>query len=73
MSKQNDKHTVAWWASLAAFFGSLGSFTLVDALSPGEWVQAVAALLTAMIVAGGVYAHERLSEAKAERDRQAGK
>jgi hypothetical protein len=63
-------HQVAWWASVAAFFGSLASFTLVDIISPGEWVQAVAALLTAMIVAGGVYSQQRLHDAKVERERE---
>src|SRR3954451_634624 len=63
-------HQVALWASIAAFFGSLASFTLVDIISPGEWVQLVAALLTAMIVAGGVYAHERLRDAKAEQEQE---
>jgi|tagenome__1003787_1003787.scaffolds.fasta_scaffold17902458_1 hypothetical protein len=61
-------HAVALWASIAAFFGSLASFTLVDILSPGEWVQLLAALLTACIVAGGVYSHERLADAKRERE-----
>lgn len=70
MSEPTDKkrnHQVAWWASVAAFFGSLASFTLVDIISPGEWVKALAALLTACIVAGGVYSTERLRDAKAER------
>jgi hypothetical protein len=63
-------HQVALWASVAAFFGSLASFTLVDIISPGEWVQLVAALLTAIIVAGGVYSHERLGDAKREREEE---
>jgi hypothetical protein len=64
------RHDIALWASIAAFFGSLASFTLVDIISPGEWVQVVAALLTAAIVAGGVYSHERLADAKRERERE---
>jgi fatty acid desaturase len=65
---RRSNHAVALWASIAAFFGSLASFTLVDILSPGEWVQLLAALLTACIVAGGVYSHERLADAKRERE-----
>jgi hypothetical protein len=65
--KQHD-HQVALWASVAAFFGSLASFTVADALSPGEWMKGLAALLTALIVAGGVYSHERLADAKRERE-----
>jgi hypothetical protein len=73
MSEEQRKqhgHQVALWASVAAFFGSLASFTLVDIISPGEWVQLVAALLTAVIVAGGVYSHERLGDAKREREEE---
>jgi hypothetical protein len=33
-------------------------------------VQLVAALLTAVIVAGGVYSHERLGDAKREREEE---
>jgi polyferredoxin len=72
MTKLADKpprsHAVALWGAVAAFFGSLASFTLVDIISPGEWVKALAALITAGIVAGGVYSHERLADAKAERE-----
>jgi hypothetical protein len=66
--RKQHSHQVALWASIAAFFGSLASFTLVDIISPGEWVKALAALLTAAVVAGGVYSHERLADAKAERE-----
>lgn len=52
----------AWWSSLVAFFASLGSFTVADWLVPGDYTQAIAALATALIVAGAVYARERLKQ-----------
>lgn len=73
MGDQNDDkqdHAVALWAAIAAFFGSLASFTLIDLLTPGDWAQGVAALFTGLIAAGGVYSHERLVDAKQERERR---
>ena len=62
----NGTHQVALWASVAAFFGYLLAVGLFDLLEPDRWVEYVGAFLVAAITAGGVYAKERLSEAKRE-------
>jgi hypothetical protein len=60
-------HAVALWAGVAAFFASLLAIGIFDILQPEQWVEYIGALLVAVITAGGVYARERLADAKAER------
>jgi hypothetical protein len=57
---------VALWAGVAAFFGSLVTVGIFDALNPEQWLEYVGALLVAAITAGGVYAKERYEVAKRE-------
>jgi hypothetical protein len=62
------RHDVATWAGISSFFGSLVAIGVIDVLNPGDWVKLVAAIPVALITAGGVYAKERLDEAKRERE-----
>jgi hypothetical protein len=57
---------VALWAGVAAFFGSLVTVGIFDALNPEQWLEYVGAILVATITAGGVYAKERYEVAKRE-------
>lgn len=61
------RHQVALWAGVAAFFGSLLTISIVDILNPDQWVEYLGALIIAAITAGGVYSRERLQDAKRER------
>jgi hypothetical protein len=63
------KHEVALWAGVAAFFGSLLAIGVFDALDPDQWVEYLGALVVAAITAGGVYAKQRLDDAKREEGR----
>jgi len=64
--RRHHNHQVALWAALSAFFGSVAAFGLFDILNPAEWVQYLGAIFIAAITAGGVYAHQRLEDAKRE-------
>jgi hypothetical protein len=57
-------HEVALWAGVAAFFGSLLAVGIFDVLNPDQWLEYLGALLVAVITAGGVYAKQRLDDAK---------
>lgn len=61
-------HAVALWAGVAAFFGSLLAIGVFDILNPNEIAEYLGALIVAFITAGGVYAKERLGEAKKNRE-----
>jgi hypothetical protein len=61
-------HSVALWAGVAAFFGSLLAIGVIDLLSLSDLINLLGSLLVAFITAGSVYAHERLEDAKAERE-----
>jgi uncharacterized membrane protein YjjB (DUF3815 family) len=67
--KQN--HEVALWAGVVAFFGSLLAIGIFDVLNPEQWAEYLGALIVAFITAGGVYAKQRLDDAKrSEQDRE---
>jgi hypothetical protein len=61
------KNDVALWAGVAAFFGSLLAIGTFDVLDPAKAVEYAGALIVAFITAGGVYAKQRLDDAKAAR------
>jgi hypothetical protein len=61
------KHDVALWAGLSAFFASLLSIGVFDLLEPPQVVDFLGAFFVAGITAGGVYAKQRLDDAKHER------
>lgn len=61
------RHDVALWAGVSAFFGSLLAIGVFDVLNPAQWLEYVGALVIAAITAGGVYAKQRLDDAKKER------
>jgi len=60
------RHDVALWAGVAAFFGSLLAIGVFDVLDPAQWLQWFGAIVVALITAGGVYAKQRLDDAKRE-------
>ena len=55
---------VALWAGVVAFFGSLLAIGAFDILDPDQWVEYLGAMVVAFITAGGVYAKQRLDDAK---------
>jgi hypothetical protein len=67
MSPEEQKHhdhAVALWAALAAFFGSLLAIGAIDVFNIEGLAEFVGSLLVAAITAGGVYAKQRLDDAK---------
>jgi hypothetical protein len=62
------RHDVALWAGVAAFFGSLLAIGVFDVLDPDQWVEYLGALIVAAVTAGGVYAKQRLDDAKREEE-----
>ena len=63
----NRSHQVALWAGVAAFFGSLLAIGIFDILNPDQWKEYFGALIVAFITGGGVYAKQRLTDAKEDR------
>lgn len=59
-----EAHEVALWAGVAAFFGSLLAIGIFDVFEPDQWAEYLGALIVAAITAGGVYAKQRLDDAK---------
>ena len=51
---------------MVAFFGSLLAIGIFDILDPEKWVEYLGALIVAFITAGGVYAKQRLDDAKTD-------
>jgi hypothetical protein len=63
------KHEVAWWASVAAFFGSLLTIGAIDIINPGSLVKLAGSLIIAAITGGAMYSKQRLDEAKAGKEK----
>jgi hypothetical protein len=63
----NRSHQVALWAGVAAFFASLLAIGIFDILNPDQWQEYLGSLIVAAITAGGVYAKQRLDDAKEDR------
>jgi hypothetical protein len=59
-------HEIALWSAVAAFFGYLLAVGIFDVLNPDAWVEYLGAFLVAFITAGGVYAKQRLDDAKSK-------
>lgn len=57
-------HQVALWAGASAFFGSLLAIGAIDVVNPAEALRFLGSLVVALITAGGVYAKQRLDDAK---------
>ena len=60
------RHDIALWAGVAAFFGSLLAIGAFDIISPARALEYLGAIVVAFITAGGVYAKQRLDDAKRE-------
>ena len=58
------KHQIAWWASVAAFFGSLLAIGAIDIANPNDVLKLTGSIIVAAITGGSVYAKQRLDEAK---------
>lgn len=65
-------HEVALWSGIAAFFASLLATGVLDLVSPGKGWEFLGAIIVAIVTAGAVYAKERLSDAKKEREKAEG-
>ena len=59
-----ERHDVARWAGVSAFFGSLLAIGVFDKLNPDKWVEYFGAIIVAGITSGAVYAKQRLDDAK---------
>lgn len=66
-TKRDDRHSVAVWAAITSFFGSLLAIGIFDVFDITQWAQYLGAFIVAAITAGGVYSKERLDDAKRER------
>ena len=60
------EHQVALWAAAASFFASLLTIGIFDLFSAAKWLNLLGAFFVAVVTAGGVYAKERLADAKKE-------
>ena len=60
------EHQVALWAAVSSFFASLLAVGVFDLFNAAKWVNLLSALIVAFITAGGVYAKQRLDDAKKE-------
>ena len=60
------EHQVALWAGISAFFGSLLAIGAIDVLNPTDLLKLTGSIVVAFITAGGVYAKQRLDDAKKE-------
>jgi hypothetical protein len=61
------KHEIAWWASVAAFFGSLATIGAIDIVNPNNTLKLLGSIIIAIITGGGVYSKQRLDEAKSKK------
>lgn len=64
------KHEVAWWASVAAFFGSLLTIGAIDVIDPNNIIKLTGSIIIAVITGGVMYSKQRLDEAKDKRDEE---
>ena len=60
----NGSHEVAFWAGVAAFFGSLATIGAIEVINPAQLLKFTGSLVVAVITSGGVYAKQRLDDAK---------
>jgi uncharacterized membrane protein len=62
-------HSIALWAGLTALFTNLAAINVVALLGDGDdpRLTAIASIVTAVMVAAGVYAKQRWDDAKAAR------
>lgn len=67
--ERRHNHGVALWSGVSAFFGSLLAIGAIDVFSPDQALQFLGSILVAVITAGGVYAKQRLDDAKRESNR----
>lgn len=64
-------HSTALWAGLTALFANLAAVNVIALIGDESdpRITAIAALITAVVVAAGVYSKQRWDDAKAERAR----
>ena len=67
MKTTNGDHQVALWAGMSSFFASLLAVGIFDLFNAGKWVNLISAIIVAAVTAGGVYAKQRLDDAKQAR------
>jgi len=69
VEKLEEKHEIALWAGVVAFFGSLLAIGIFDAFEPDQWVEYLGAFLVAGITGGSIYAKQRYDDAVSEKDK----
>jgi hypothetical protein len=57
-------HQVALWAGISAFFGTVLAVGVIDIFTLSGLAEFATSLLVAVVTAGGVYAKQRLDDAK---------
>jgi hypothetical protein len=68
---KNGKHALALWAGITTFFTQLAAVGVIDLFSsPSATSQAIAGLVTAVIVAATVYSKQRWDDAKEAKARR---
>lgn len=60
------KHDIAVWAGITSFFCTVVAIITVDILEPGHALQFLGALIIGLLTGGGVYAKQRLDDAKTQ-------
>ena len=60
----NGNHAVALWAGVSAFFASLLAVGIFDLFNAAKWLNLLSSIVVAAVTAGGVYAKQRLDDAK---------
>lgn len=63
-------HQVALWAGISSFFASFLAVGIFDLFNAAKWVNLLSAIIVAGVTAGGVYAKQRLDDAKHARGDQ---
>jgi hypothetical protein len=67
IKRSKSNHEVALWAGVSAFFASLLSIGAIDVLQPAQVLGLIGSFFVAGVTAAGVYAKQRLDDAKRER------
>lgn len=58
--------SVALWAGVSSFFGTLLAIGIFDVFNPGKVYEYLGAVIVAVITGGAVYSKQRLDYAKKE-------
>lgn len=57
------------WSGVSAFFASLATIGAIEVINPDQLLKFAGSVFVAVVTAGGVYAKQRLDDAKREGER----